>query len=330
MKELYDRIRHLDMNRENELLTVTGGEYAGLHVLFTDREPVWAGRDDFEELTKQIDPGYIFKERLTQSTRLVVCGCGFVGQAVITLGRFLGWHVTALDDRSEYAQKAQDLGAEMVIEGSFGSSIESLESDGGTCFVVVTREHQYDRDCLDQIMKKSFGYAGMMGSHKRAAMMKKNLIESGVPQEQVDQLYTPVGLSIGAQSPEEIAVSIIAQIMQVRAQAQNGSSIPDTVMDSLKELHENGGHAIMAVVTAKKGSGPREPGTRMIVYPDGRTAGTIGGGLMEAEVIEKAVRFLEDPSSFRPCTVTIDLSGKKGEPAGMLCGGITDVFLELL
>ncbi len=330
MKELYRRIRHLDMNRENELITITGGDLAGNHILLTDGEQVYSTGPDYSSILDQADPDHIFRERLTSSIQLVVCGCGFVGQSVIRLGKFLGWNVTALDDRSEYTKMAEDIGADRVLCGDFETSLQSLKSGTSTCFVIVTREHACDKACLNQIMRKSFGYVGMMGSRKRAAMIRETLLKDGFSREKVDLLCAPVGLSIGAQTPEEIAVSIIAQIMEKRSSSQNGSSIPDVVKDALRNLEDGSTRAVMAVVTAKKGSGPREPGARMIVYPDSRTAGTIGGGLMEAEVIRRAVSALENPDSFCPGIITIDLSGKKGEPSGMQCGGVTDVFLEVL
>lgn len=330
MKELYRQIRHLDLNRENELITVTRGPMAGLEVLLTDGVQTWSSAPDMDHVLDQADPSQIFRERLTQSIRLVVCGCGFVGQSVIRLGKFLGWHVTGLDDRREYTAKAKDLGADQVICGSFESILPSLPSGSSTCYVIVTREHSCDRTCLEQIMKKNFGYVGMMGSRKRVAMMKTYLTGAGVSSSLVDQIYAPIGLQIGAQTPEEIAVSIIAEIMQKRASLIEGSIITDEMAKALRVLCDSDEHAVMAVVTSKKGSGPREPGARMLVYPDGHTVGTIGGGLMEAEVIDRAFTALGDPSSFRPGCITIDLSGKKGEPEGMVCGGVTEVFLSLL
>ncbi len=329
-KELYRRIRHLDLNRKNELVTVTDGAMAGLHVLFTDDRQVWSSGQDFAAVKDQIDPAHIFLERLTQSIQLVVCGCGFVGQSVIRLGKFLGWSVTALDDRREYADMAKEIGADRIECGDFAASLKKIDSGESTCFVIVTREHQYDVECLEQIMGKEFGYVGMMGSRKRADMVRKHLADSGFDSKKAALLHAPVGLSIGAKTPEEIAVSIIAQIMQDRALSQNGSNIPDVMMDALRNLEDSPGHAVMAVVTEKRGSGPRDPGARMIVFSNSRTVGTIGGGLMEAEVIRQAVDILKDPSQFQPGTITVDLSGKKGEPAEMLCGGITKVFLEVL
>ncbi len=329
MKELYRRVRHLDMNKENEMITITAGALAGHHILFTDGAQVYTTGPDYADIQDQVKPDQIFRERLTQSIQLVVCGCGFVGQSVIRLGKFLGWNVTALDDRQEYVMMAEEAGADRVLCADFESSLRPFQSGEATCFVIVTREHQFDKICLNQIMGKPFGYVGMMGSHRRAAMVRETLISEGVSKERVDLLCAPVGLAIGAQTPEEIAVSIIAQIMQKRSASQSGSSIPDVVMDALRKLEAGSGRAVMAVVISKNGSAPRDPGARMLIYPDSHTVGTIGGGLMEAEVIRRAVSALESPS-FVPETITVDLSGKKGEPAGMQCGGVTEVFLEIL
>ena len=90
------------------------------------------------------------------------------------------------------------------------------------------------------------------------------------------------------------------------------------------------GHAVLATITRQAGSTPRKAGARMLVYPDGSITGTIGGGSMEAAMIRKSVQALEDPQSFVPSLITVDLTGRFGEYADMLCGGITDVFLELI
>lgn len=330
MKELYRQIDQLDMDAENELITVTEGELTGLEILLKDGSLIWSSADASPVLSGQVDTENLFREKLTRNIRLVVCGSGFVGQSVIRLAKFLGWQVTALDDREEFAQKAKAAGADHVICGEFGESLRGIESDNSTCFVIVTREHQYDRACLDQILSKPSGYVGMMGSHKRVALMRENLIGNGADPAKVGQIHGPVGLSIGAQTPEEIAVSIVAQIIQERAASFRGTSFPDVLADALRDLCAGEQRAVMAVIISRQGSTPRQTGTRMLVYPDGHTVGTIGGGLMEAEVIRQAKKAFEDPARFRPHVITVDLSGRPGAFADMICGGITKVFLEML
>ena len=330
MKELYRLIDSLDMNRKHELVTVTGGAHAGLKLLLTDGEVIWSSDPACSDIPEKARPESVFRERLTHAVRLVVCGCGYVGQSVIRLAKFLGWNVTALDDREEFVSMARLAGADEVICGPFGETIPKTASYSSTCYVVVTREHRYDRECLDAILAREPGYVGMMGSHTRSDRMRQSLAESGVDKEKIARIHAPVGLEIGAVTPQEIAVSIIAQIMQEKAKFLQGSAFPPDLMAALKEEGPDGSHAILALITAQRGSTPREAGARMLVYPDGKTVGTIGGGLMEAEVIRRALQSLEDPSSFRPYTITIDMSGRPGSMKDMVCGGVTDVFLELL
>jgi xanthine dehydrogenase accessory factor len=327
---LYQRIGELDPEKEHELITVTGGEHAGMHILLTQGQVAWSSRPDLLSLPENVCEEDVFREKLSPALRVVVCGCGFVGQAVIRLAKFLGWQVLAVDDRKEYLSGAEAKGADKAISGPFRSVLSRIRSDKGTCYVVVTREHQYDRECLDVILKRPFGYVGMMGSHHRAAMMKESLVKDGLDEKVAAMVHAPVGLPIKAQTPEEIAVSIIAQIIQEKEQFAGTDAFPEDLVKALHRLITSGDHGILALITSRKGSTPRKPGTRMLVYPDGHTVGTIGGGIMEAKVIRTAVTCLEQPSAFRSYSITIDLTGKTGEYADMLCGGMTQVFLELV
>ena len=330
MREFYERLEKLDYDRDNEVITVVRGEHTGAKVLLTDGQVVYTSSADLETVLKKLPEDSVYREKLGHIQTLVVCGAGFVGQSVIRLGKFLGWRVLSVEDRPEYAKEAQTAGADEVLCGSFSDVLSGISYDEDIFFVIVTREHSYDKACLDEILKHPFGYLGMMGSHTRSDRMRQSLAESGVDKEKIARIHAPVGLEIGAVTPQEIAVSIIAQIMQEKAKFLQGSAFPPDLMAALKEEDPDGSHAILALITAQRGSTPREAGARMLVYPDGKTVGTIGGGLMEAEVIRRALQSLEDPSSFRPYTITIDMSGRPGSMKDMVCGGVTDVFLELL
>lgn len=330
MKELYRIIDRLDKNKEHELITVTGGKHAGAEILLTEGSIVWSSAADPERVIEESEDGALFREKLTHVTDLVVCGCGYVGLAVIKLGKFLGWHVTALDDRDEFTSRAVQCGADEAVCAPFSESLERYRSDGGTCFVVVTRDHDHDKDCLRIIMDKPWGYVGTMGSRLRARRLREYLQKTGFDEEKISRIHAPVGLPIGADTPEEIAVSVIGEIIREKTAFRGGSVITDDLGCALRELCASDGHAVIAAVTARKGSTPREPGARMLVYPDGRTVGTIGGGSMEGEVISEAVRLLKDPASFRPRLMSIDLTGSQGAEDEMICGGMNEVFLQLL
>ena len=135
-------------------------------------------------------------------------------------------------------------------------------------------------------------------------------------------------------TPEEIAVSIAAEMI-CEKQKQNGRyHFPDDIMDGILAVfgkQEDGeAHAVLATIISQTGSTPRKAGARMLVYPDGSASGTIGGGSMEGAVIRRAVQVLRDPSSFEPSLLTVDLTGRYGEYADMMCGGITEIFVELI
>ncbi len=332
MEELYRRISALEHGKEHELVTVLTGDHAGEKVLFTEGDPVWPPSMQESELEVILSSGDLLREKIGHVRHLVVCGGGFVGQAVIRGAVFLGWKVTAVDDREEYAGLAKKAGAFEAYAGPFSKIIKELSPDPDTCYVVVTREHSCDRECLDEILKKPFGYLGVMGSHSRAARLKESLRAAGVREDLTERINAPIGLAIGAQTPEEIAVSILAQIIQYGAQKEDKNCFPDKLMRAILALYagEKKQYAVLATIASRKGSAPRKAGTRMLVCPDGTCVGTIGGGTMEGAVIERAAKLLKDPGAFRPCLFKVDLTGRSGEHADMLCGGITEIFLELL
>ncbi len=334
MREFYKKLEDLDYDRDNEVITVVRGDHTGAKMLLTDGQVVYCS-----DALRGTDPeclpeDSVYREKFGHIQTLVVCGAGFVGQSVIRLGKFLGWKVLSVEDRPEYAEEAHTAGADKVLCGPFGDVLSGISYDEDTFFVIVTREHSYDKACLDEILKHPFGYLGMMGSHKRAAGMKKTLREIGWPEDVIAKLHAPIGISVGAQTPEEIAVSIAAEMI-CEKQKQNGRyHFPDDIMDGILAVfgkQEDGeAHAVLATIISQTGSTPRKAGARMLVYPDGSATGTIGGGSMEGVVIRRAVQGLVNPAAFEPSLMTVDLTGRYGEYADMMCGGITEIFMELI
>lgn len=334
MQELYKRLESLDYDRDNELITVIRGGHAGAKILMTDGEIVYSSARELTSGPDVLSENSVYREQLGHIQTLLVCGAGSVGQSVIRLGKFLGWRVLSAEDRPEFAALAQRAGADEVLCGPFSDVLSDISYDGDTFIVVVTREHNYDKACLDEILKHPFGYLGMMGSHKRSARMMQTLKEEGWPKDVITRIHAPVGISIGAQTPEEIAVSIAAEMISEKEKQKGRYHFPDEILEAIRKMYAGDGgkaaHAVLATITRQAGSTPRKAGARMLVYPDGSIIGTIGGGSMEAAMISRSVRALADPASFVPTLVTVDLTGRSGEYADMLCGGITDVFLEMI
>ncbi len=265
--------------------------------------------------------GRVFRETIGRRKKAVVCGGGHVALEVVKLLKNLGFEITVLEDRPLYAGKAKEAGADDVLVGPFDELLDSLPDEQNMYYIIMTREHTYDLECLDRIMARGFAYAGMMGSRGRIASAKELMLRRGAAPAALDRLHAPIGLSIGAETPGEIAVSVAAEIIRVSRE----SRISELPGDIERELLA-GGSKVLALIVGRQGSAPREPGARMVVREDGSFAGTIGGGIFEARIIEAAREMMK--SDLRTKVCSIDLTGKDPAAGGMVCGGVLEVFLE--
>lgn len=334
-REFYEKIGELNMDKDHELVTVIGGPDAGGKVLFTDGDMDYATDQKTAAHISALPEKDLLREKLGRRKTLVVCGAGFVGQDVIRLGRYLGCRVIAVDDRADFSKMAEKAGADLTLTDDFASALSSgkIPFDPDTWFVVVTRGHRFDKECLLEIMKHDFGYLGMMGSRARSAGMRQTLSEEQVPEEKISLLHAPVGLKIGAQTPEEIAVSIIAEIIEEKQKHPGKTVFSEDILQALSESEP--GKAVLCTIIRRRGSTPRQAGVRMLVKGDRTTAGTVGGGCMEAEVIREAASMMAAAglgisSGQERQIFTVDLTGRSGQDADMLCGGAMDLLLELL
>lgn len=265
-----------------------------------------------------------YAERVSGRQKLVICGAGHVSIPIIRMGKMLGFRVTVIDDRPKFADHAREAQASEVLCLPFREALDCIAGDTDTWFVIVTRGHRYDTECLQTIIQKPHAYIGMMGSRRRVALVKQQLEESGVDHDLLESVHTPIGLSIGAQTPEEIAVSVMAEIIQIK----NARSTPGGYSkELLSTLEEYEGKMVMATIVSRKGSAPRGVGTKMLVREDGLTADTIGGGCIEGEIIQKALLMMRtDEPRFQVCRV--DMTADAAEDEGMVCGGVVQVMLE--
>lgn len=158
----------------------------------------------------------IFQERISRPAKLVICGAGHVSMPIIRMGKMLGFHVTVVEDRPKFADDARRAEADQVYCEPFEDGLEKIKGDTDTWFVIVTRGHRYDTDCLRTILSKPRAYVGMMGSKRRTAIVKDQLEAEGFEREVLEAVHTPIGLKIAAETPEEIAVSIMAEIIQIK------------------------------------------------------------------------------------------------------------------
>ena len=166
-----------------------------------------------------------------------------------------------------------------------------MEGSAETCFVVATRAHSFDVECLTEIYKKRFAYVGMLGSRNRSALVRRQLIEAGTAPEKAKSLHAPIGLAIKAQTAQEIALSILAEIVEVKNGRQQTEGFPPELLNALNALDACTGQGkapVLVTIVSRHGSTPREVGAKMLVLPDGRSVGSVGGGIMEYRVQQLA------------------------------------------
>jgi xanthine dehydrogenase accessory factor len=155
-------------------------------------------------------------ERVEPPALAVVCGAGHVGRAVAPLLVGLGFRVVVVDDREDFASPERFPGAEVVVR-PFAGALDAVGVDERAYVVVVTRGHVHDLGVLEQALRLRARYVGVMGSRSKRARMLAALREAGVSEGAIAGVHTPIGLAIGAETPAELAVSIAAEIVQVRS-----------------------------------------------------------------------------------------------------------------
>lgn len=261
--------------------------------------------------------------------RLIILGGGHVALPVAEFAARIGFSVTVVDDRLSFANPGRFPTAEKVICDEFAHAIEGLSIRETDYVVIVTRGHRYDGLCLRAIGGGSEpAYLGMIGSKRRVSLVRGALLEEGYDPERLARLKSPIGLAIGAVTPEEIAVSILAEIIQVKRcpggekRIRSGS---DQDYEVLKALAETDEPAAVITVIASHGSSPRGAGAKMLAYRDGRCVGSIGGGCAEAAVLTEA-RLMIGSGRFK--VFHVEMTAESAEDEGMVCGGVMDVLIE--
>jgi len=176
---------------------------------------------DYRELELKLpdeEPSSLFLlEPVFPPAHLVIAGAGHIGRSLSHLGSMLGFEVTVIDNRPEFANSENIPDADHIIVNEIGEAFNELKKDKNTFVVIVTRGHKDDSFALKPCIGSDLAYIGMIGSKNKIASMRRNFIENDwATSEQWDKIYAPVGLDIKSQTVEEIAVSIAAQLVLVR------------------------------------------------------------------------------------------------------------------
>ena len=160
--------------------------------------------------------------------RLILCGGGHVSLEVAHIARRLEFELVIIDDRPEFASRDRFPMAGQVVCAPFLEALDALGSRESDYYVILTRGHAHDRDCLEHVLRGKYAYAGMIGSRTKVAAVKAALEAAGIAREILDGVHSPIGLPIGAQTPAEIAVSIAAELVQERAR-RGPAAVPPAV-----------------------------------------------------------------------------------------------------
>lgn len=273
------------------------------------------------------DKGRIFVEVLEKNPHLVILGAGHVSCPVAHMAKMLGFHVTVMDDREEFLTKERFPEADARILGGFHELGEKIPVYENAYYVVVTRGHQGDALCARQILRRPYTYFGMIGSRTKVKLTREMLLSEGFEEKQLDSIHAPIGLPIGGETPEEIAVSIMAEIVQIKNRFKRVSND-----ERIEKAAAEGRHGTMLTIVRKSGSSPRGVGSKMFLDREGNLYGTIGGGSVEFQALCHAEK-RNAANTEKLETIAYNLSQKESadlENLGMICGGNVEVLFENL
>ena len=158
----------------------------------------------------------VYVEAMLPKIRLAIAGAGHVGSALAKLAKFCDFHVCVIDDRPEFANEQNLPDADEIVVQDIAEALRERSLDPMTFVVIVTRGHHHDEECLHAVINSNAGYIGMIGSRRKIKLIFDDLIEMGVEPGRMERVHAPIGLDIASKTVPEIAVSIAAQLIQMR------------------------------------------------------------------------------------------------------------------
>jgi xanthine dehydrogenase accessory factor len=168
----------------------------------------------------------VFYDPVLPQEKLIILGGGHVGQALADMAAGLDFEVTVVDDRPEFAVPGRFHSSVKTICSGYAEAIASFPFDSATYAVIVTRGHLFDLECIRGVLARNYRYAGFIGSARKAKLLKAQATSDGFEKSRVAGLRAPIGLDIAAETPAEIAVSILGEIVAVRRNAGDADAGP--------------------------------------------------------------------------------------------------------
>jgi xanthine dehydrogenase accessory factor len=162
----------------------------------------------------------IFLEPIHSYETLFLFGAGHISQATATIGKMLGFRIVVIDPRPDYNNQERFAEADLLIVKGYEAAFLDLNITKDDYIIIYTPGHMLDETCLRFALCTEAKYIGMIGSKKKSLEIKRRLVESGMPKEKVETTHTPVGINIAAETPEEIAISILAEIIKFKREGK--------------------------------------------------------------------------------------------------------------
>ena len=165
----------------------------------------------------------VFIEPFAPKDHLIICGAGHIALPLSAFAKTLGFKVTVIDDRKQFSNKTRFPHVDRIIVGNHASELAKLNIEYNTYITIVTQGNEYDFECLKIIVKSSAAYIGVISSKPKKIKFLGRLRKLGVEDKYLRAVHIPMGLDIGSQTPEEIAISIMAEIVAVKNKERIGT-----------------------------------------------------------------------------------------------------------
>lgn len=260
-------------------------------------------------------------EFIKTEPHIVVFGAGHVSKALYDQARLLNMRVTVIDEREETANRERFPEAEIILR-PYDEFFSSDHTFFRPYYVIMTHGHAYDSKALEWTLKKPSSYIGMIGSRGKVAATYQKMLDKGFSRSELDLVHSPIGLGIGAVTPEEIAVSILAEIISVFRSVKGAFTISPSYIESV-----TGKKGICARIIEKRGSAPRAVGSELFYSPlEDRFYGTVGGGAVEKATEESCREMWKKKEKCRIIHYNLSAEGD----LSMICGGDVDMLFSLV
>ena len=157
----------------------------------------------------------IFVEPILSEPKVILMGAGHVAQAIAQVADLVGFQVAVTDDRESFASAERFPQSQEIVAAPLEEGLKQIAVTDNSFLLVVTRGHRHDQIALEQAIQTRARYVGLIGSRRKIQLIVENLLQKGYGPETFDRLYAPIGLEIGSETPEEIAVSVIAELIAI-------------------------------------------------------------------------------------------------------------------